>query len=198
GIVFDFETLERADRDAFLRVLRAMTDSARAHGVGTLTVAVPATDTAAYAAAPLLEIADALILMLYDQHWLGSQPGPISAPSWVREALRLRLAETGAERLIAGLPAYGYHWDPRQPTQPVSFAEAQAIATRAGQPLRRDPASMTLRSSSPDGGETWVTDAELLRVLVSETLEEGVNRFARWRLGQEDPAVWMRVVQGAR
>lgn len=198
GLVFDFETLERADRDAFLRVLRVMTDSARAHGVGTLTVAVPATDTAAYAAAPLLEIADALILMLYDQHWSGSEPGPISAPSWVREAVRLRLAEADADQLIAALPAYGYHWRPRLPTQPVSFHEAQAIASRSGQPLRRDPESMTLRSVAPDGEETWVTDAELLRVLVRDALEAGLNRFALWRLGQEDPAVWTEVVQAAR
>lgn len=193
GIVFDFETLERADLDAHLRVLRAMADSAHAHGVSTIAVAIPATDTAAYPAAPLLQVADALIVMLYDQHWLGSEPGPVADPRWVRDALRLRLSEVGPERLVAGLPLYGYRWRPGAPTEPVSYLEALAHAAATGAPLQRDPESGTLRSTAPDGAETWVTDAELLRVLVDQTRAEGVHAFALWRLGQEDPAVWTTV-----
>jgi spore germination protein YaaH len=195
GLVFDFETLERADLDAHLRVLRALADSARAHGIGTLAAAVAATDTAAYPAAPLLAVVDALVVMLYDQHWLGSEPGPISDPAWFRRSLRLRLEEVGSDRLIAGLPLYGYRWRPGQPTESVTFAEAQAHAATARAPLQRDPASRTLRSAAPDGEETWVTDAGLLRILIDDARAAGVNRFALWRLGQEDPAIWTSVIR---
>jgi hypothetical protein len=41
----------------------------------------------------------------------------------------------------------------------------------------------------------WVTDAALLERLVAESKALGVRRFAMWRLGQEDPAIWGRVVR---
>ena len=194
GLVFDFETLEPADVAAQVTVLKAMSDSARAAGVRTIAVAIPATDTLAYPARRLLEVADYLIVMLYDQHWLGSNPGPISAPDWFEGALRLRVEEAGASRLIAGLPAYGYHWQRGQPTRPVTYREAEALAASLRVPLRRDTATHTLRAATPAGGEVWVTDAELLTRLVQAGQALGVHRFALWRLGQEDPAIWGRVV----
>ncbi len=61
GLVLDFETLERADLPALLRVSGAIADSARAHRVRTIAIAIPATDTAAYPARPLLGAVDALV-----------------------------------------------------------------------------------------------------------------------------------------
>ena len=64
------------------------------------------------------------------------------------------------------------------------------MATVAGAPLTRDAASQTLRSRAANGDEIWVADATLLNALVSQSRALGVNRFAIWRLGQEDPAIW--------
>lgn len=194
GLVFDLETLEPGDLRAQVSVMKVIGDSARSRGVRTIAAAIPATDTAGYPARPLLEVLDHLIVMLYDQHWLGSAPGPISEPSWVRSSLALRIREAGAERLVAGLPTYGYHWRPGQPTLSVTFREAQQSATRARAPFRRDKATHTLRSTGADRAEIWLTDAGLLGTLVQATKAQGVHRFALWRLGQEDPAIWGKVV----
>jgi spore germination protein YaaH len=35
-----------------------------------------------------------------------------------------------------------------------------------------------------------VSDAELVRALIAEAGRSNVRRFALWRLGLEDPAVW--------
>jgi spore germination protein YaaH len=56
--------------------------------------------------------------------------------------------------------------------------------------LVRDHASATLHASSPEGWELWVSDQVLLDTLVREARQLGVNTFALWRLGLEDPAVW--------
>ena len=40
-----------------------------------------------------MSIADAIIPMLYDEHWAGSSPGPVASPRWVRHALTLRVRE---------------------------------------------------------------------------------------------------------
>lgn len=195
GLVLDFEALEPADLAAQLRVMKAITDSAHARGVAMVSAAIPAADTAAYPARPLLGAVDAIIPMLYDQHWAGGEPGPISAPKWVRSSLASRVAEAGADRVIAGLPTYGYRWRSGQPTEHLSFVEARRISARTRVAMRRDRATGTLRAVSPGQWEMWVTDAVLLRTLVREVEALGVRRVALWRLGQEDPAVWGAVVR---
>jgi spore germination protein YaaH len=196
GLVLDFESLKPSDLPALLRVSRAIADSARAHRVRTITMAIPATDTSAYPARALLGVVDAVIVMLYDQHWAGSDPGPIAAPSWVRGALAMRVAEAGSpSRIIAALPAYGYRWRKGRPTESIGFAEATRRASAARAPLKRDATSRFLRSRASNGAEIWVSDAELLTTLVNQSQALGVNRFAIWRLGQEDPAVWRSVIR---
>jgi spore germination protein YaaH len=171
-----------------------MRDSARTRGVGVLAIAIPAGNAAAYPARNLLAVADFVLVMLYDQHWLGSEPGPISEPAWVTRSLTARIAEAGGpDRVVAGLPLYGYRWRRGATTEIVSFEEAKRIAADAGLPLARDPASFTLRAQRQPDWDMWVTDAQLLRRLMNEAQRLGVRRFSFWRLGQEDAAVWRMV-----
>jgi len=190
GLVLDFESLDRADLPALIRVVRAMTDSAHGRGISPVTIAVPAADTAAYPTRSLLGATDLVLVMLYDQHWAESEPGPISDPAWVRTTLSQRVAEAGAGRLVAGLPTYGYRWRTGHVTEHISFNEARRIATRAKLPLTRDVRTQTLRANRRGAWDMWVTDAGLLRVLLAEVAKTGVPRVALWRLGQEDPDVW--------
>jgi spore germination protein YaaH len=194
GLVIDFETLEAGDLDAQLTVMRAIADSARARGVRTIAVAVPATDTIAYPAKALLRVADAIIPMLYDEHWAGSSPGPVASPQWVRGALALRVREAGAARVIAGFPTYGYRWIRGQPTEALGYDEARSVAARARVSLARDAATQSLHARAANW-DLWMADAGTLRALVAIGQELGVNRFALWRLGREDPAIWGSVVR---
>ena len=191
GLVLDFEELEPRDLDAQLAVARAIRDTARARGVRLVAIAVPAGNMASYPARRLLDVADFILVMLYDQHWLGSAPGPISEPGWVARSLATRVTEAGGpERLVAGLPLYGYRWRRGAATEIVSFDDAKRIAAETGTPLRRDAASFTLRAERSPDWDMWVTDVELLRRLVRESERLGIRRFSFWRLGQEDPAMW--------
>lgn len=194
GLVLDFETLEDGDVGAQLSVVRAITDSAKAHGVRTVAVAIPAEPDAAYPTRALIGVADFVLVMLYDQHWPGSEAGPISAPDWVSRNLSRVVAEVGASRVIAGLPLYGYHWVKGKPGVGVSYATAVRNARRDGMALSRDSTSKTLRGATSNGSAAiWLTDAALLEELMQGAEKVGVRRFALWRLGQEDPAVWSKL-----
>jgi peptidoglycan-N-acetylglucosamine deacetylase len=196
GIVLDFENHERADLDDLVRVSTAIADSVRGRGVPLVSIAIPAGDTAAYPARRLLAFADYVLVMLYDQHWNRSAPGPVAAPNWVRQWLSVRVAEAGADRVVASLPLYGYQWRPDTAVAAtVGFDDARAIAARSGVTLEREAASETLRARDPGRWELWVADAPLLRTLVAASRELGVRRFAYWRLGLEDPAIWGTLVR---
>ncbi|MGH7663337.1 MAG: hypothetical protein ACRENI_03430 [Gemmatimonadaceae bacterium] len=190
GLVLDFEGMGPADLGALISVARSIADSARARDVEPIVIAVPAPDTAAYPAQPLLSAADLVLVMLYDQHWSGSPPGAVATPAWAREQLALRIAEVGASRLIAALPLYGYLWRQGAPGVVVGFDEARRAAAEDGEELEREPSTGSLRASSPGEWELWVTDAALLAELLATMSRLGVERFAFWRLGLEDPAVW--------
>ena len=190
GLVLDFSGLTPRDLMALVTVSRAIADSARGRGVGRIAVALPATDTAGYPARPLLAAADLFLVMLYDQHWRGSPPGPIAEPAWVRQQLALRIAEVGAERVVAAFPLYGYLWRHGAGTEMIGHDDARRIAGEAGLLLEREPATRTLRASRPGAWELWVSDAGLLRALLADARAAGVRRFAYWYLGLEDPAVW--------
>jgi spore germination protein YaaH len=199
GLVLDFETLQAGDVDAQIAVVRAIGDSARAHGVTTIAVAIPAEPDAAYPTRALTGVADFVLVMLYDQHWSGGEPGPISAPDWMTRNLARVVSEVGASRVVAALPLYGYHWVKGKPGVGVSFETGMRAAQREGIALTRDPASKTLRATNANGTSSlWLTDAVLLEELIRAAEQSGVRRFAFWRLGQEDPAVWTKGVVPVR
>lgn len=193
GLIMDFEGMTPDDFDALFRVGRAFADSARAHGVSPAGMAIPATDTAGYPGRPLLGAVDFLVVMLYDQHWLTSPPGPISSPDWAMRALGIRAADIGSSHVVAAFPTYGYEWRTDSATSVVSYDEAQNLARSAHVPLARDPASSTLHADW-DGRSVWVSDAVLLDSLVRGARRTGITKFALWRLGLEDPRIWTAVV----
>ena len=190
GVVIDFEGMTPNDLDQLLAFTRAVADSVRAHGVTTVVIAVPAGDTAAYPAALLLESADLIMPMLYDQHWSASPPGPIASPEWVTRNLGTRVAEVGAARIVAAFPLYGYRWRKTAETEVVSFDDARRLTTMTNTLLVRDNVSATLHATSPEGWDLWISDRVLLETLVRGARQLGVRTFALWRLGLEDPAVW--------
>ena len=190
GAVLDFEALTPGDLPSLLAVVKSIADTLHARKLGPVVVAIPAADSFAYPARPLLEAgADLLLPMLYDQHWAGGSAGPVAEPRWVEETLRARVREAGAERIVAGLPLYGYSWAEAGKGVTVTFSEARS-GRGGGAPLTRDSATGSLRGALSSGGEVWVTDATLLRELFSVVEREGVSRIALWYIGQEDPAIW--------
>ena len=190
GIVVDLEAQSPADTALTLRVVRAFADSSRGRGGSLVAMAIPAADTTGYPTRTFMSAVDLLIVMLYDEHWSTSTPGPIATPTWVRRTLGQRVAEVGASRIVAALPVYGYQWRTTQAATPFSFDDARRAAAQAGVELIRDPASQSLHAIQPGDWEVWQSDAELLRALHAEVTSLGVTKIALWRLGLEDPRVW--------
>jgi spore germination protein YaaH len=191
GIVLDFESLAPADTTALSAVVKAIADAAHRQRIRPVTVAVPPADTLTYAARRLRS-ADLLLAMLYDEHWSTGTPGPIASPDWVQRLIAPWVTAAGVSRIVAALPVYGYLWKPPNPATVLSFADAQRDAAVVGATWIRDSASLALHYARPDSAQGWVTDAALLDTLMRQTRATGVRRFALWRLGLEDPAIWRR------
>jgi spore germination protein YaaH len=190
GVVLDLEALEASDTTALAVVVGSLSAAARRGGAREVAIAVPALDTLAYAPRILLPHVDRLLVMLYDQHWLGSEPGPVAARSWARAALEMWVKSAGAARVVAALPVYGYHWRVDAPTDVVGWGDMQRLARESGARVARDTASGSLRLQMGERGEAWLADGPLLAHMAEDARALGVRTLALWRLGLEDPAVW--------
>jgi spore germination protein YaaH len=191
GAVLDFESHTPGDLPALLAVVSTIADTLHARRLGPVVVAVPALDTTSYPGQRIIDAgADMILPMLYDQHWAGGAPGPVAEPRWVDRALGIRVREVGPSRVAAGLPLYGYRWPAAGQGVTVSFAEASRGVDGEVVSLARDSATGSLRGDFAAGGQVWVTDATLLRNLLTVVEQHGVTAVALWYVGQEDPAIW--------
>lgn len=188
GIILELPGLGVRDNDALLAVLRAISDSAHAHSLSPIVVEVPAADTGAYPGQLLRTVADLLLVNLTDEHSPETGSGPLASRDWFVRNLGQRVAEFGANRVVAAVPLGGYFWR-KGTAQVVSFLGAERLAQNAGTALTRDPVSGSLHAVLPDG-EVWVMDHELVNALVAEARRVGVTRIALWGVGGEDPEIW--------
>jgi spore germination protein YaaH len=187
--ILDFESQAKEDLPALLTVLRTMGDTLRAHG-DSVGIQLSGVDTAAYPTAPLLALADVLVIRLDNEHWSTSAPGVIASPLWVRRALANRVADVGPDRLVALLPVFSYVWHNSQPGELIGFTSGRRLASEGSVDVVRDPASQSLHAVQPGNWELWLTDTSLLNALEAEVRALGVQRLALRQLGLEDPDVW--------
>ncbi|MDD2234231.1 MAG: glycosyl hydrolase family 18 protein [Desulfitobacteriaceae bacterium] len=84
------------------------------------------------------KIADQIVIMSYEEHWPGSQPGSIASFPWVKQVLDYALESIPATKIFISIPLYGYDWNGSGRAKVVSFERANQIARRFGAPLKWD------------------------------------------------------------
>jgi peptidoglycan/xylan/chitin deacetylase (PgdA/CDA1 family)/spore germination protein YaaH/GT2 family glycosyltransferase len=190
GIMFDFENLPTASLPDLVRLVgETRAAFAPHHRVVSVTMPIdnPAWDAKALAAA-----SDRVILMAYDQHWQGGEPGPIAANAWFSERLEATLRGLPAGKAVIALGNYGYDWHDGK-ADSLTVEEAWARAHDSGTTPVFDRASGNSGFSFSDGGhrhDVWLMDAATSWNQMRLLSQLGVRDVALWRLGSEDPGFW--------
>lgn len=190
GLLLDAQEMTGQDRQSFADFAGAFADSARSHSINQIGIVIPALDSIAYPAEPLVRIADLLIVRLFPEHGVGTPPGPIVSVPWFARRLGARASQAGVTRIVAGIPADGVQWT-RESARRVSYAEAVRLAESAGTTFTRDPSSRNLHAASTrDGWEIWLVDHEAIEALIAEARRFGVTRFALFGIDGGDPILF--------
>ena len=127
GICVDFEEPPALSQGNLLTFMQELHTTFAANGL-LVFQAVPFDNPdwnyKAYSAAN-----DYLILMAYDQHWTGSDAGPVAAQDWFEQNLIKRMRELDPAKTIIALGNYGYNWsDQNKSADEVTFQEALITA----------------------------------------------------------------------
>ena len=72
--------------------------------------------------------ADGVILMNYDEHYPGGQPGPVASQDWFVDNLESALKVVPKDKLICAIANFGYDWAQRD--QRGSFRRERKTRTR--------------------------------------------------------------------
>lgn len=193
GICVDFEEPPTAAQGNLLTFMQELHTTFAAKGL-LVAQAVPFDDPdwnyKAYAAAN-----DYLILMAYDQHWTGSDAGPVAAQDWFEQKLISRMRELDAAKTIIALGNYGYDWnDATKNVDEVTFQEALITARESNTAATFDPSARNpyfeYDEDDRSHHKVWFLDAVTAYNQMRAASGYKPAGYGIWRLGSEDPSVW--------
>jgi spore germination protein len=207
GINIDIEWVAPASRDSFTAFVKIIADKLRSAGV-RVSISVPAKTwddplngwAGGYDYAALGALVDRVMLMTYDEHGYSTGPGAVASSGWVREVVSYAVREIPAEKLLVGLPAYGFDWASNA-YSPVylDYKRAMAPVERGQAILQWDTATNVpkyfYRDHSGVLHQVWFENAASSSWKLDLVQEFNLRGFTLWRLGMEDPAMWAVVGQ---
>jgi spore germination protein len=139
-------------------------------------------------------------VMAYDYSDPSGDAGPIAPVSWVDQVLSLATRLIPRERIVLGLPTYGYDWSAGSVADSLQWADVQQLAKRESAAPRWDAHSASPWLSYKDqNGQihtVWYEDARSLAAKVALARRHGLSHVVLWRLGGEDPGIWPTLRSG--
>jgi len=199
GINIDFEGIPAEDREYFTLFLKYLSIELHKYNK-VLTVDVPAKTydvkegwSGAFDYKEIGKYCDLVILMIYDYHWSGGNPGPISPLSWFNNVLEYALKTIPREKIVAGIPFYGYDWPISGRGRGVTYSQALKLAEKYGCKIffDKDSGEAYFKYSYRfEHHEVWFNIAKSSELRIKSALEKGIDKIAAWRIGQEDPETW--------
>ena len=193
GICVDFEEPPTTSQGNLLTFMQELHATFAAKGL-LVVQAVPFDDPdwnyKAYSAA-----SDYLIVMAYDQHWTGSDAGPVAAQDWFEQNIIKRMRELDAAKTIIALGNYGYNWsDADNTADEITFQEALISARESSATPTFDSASRNPYFEYDEEDEShhkvWFLDAVTAYNQIRAASGYKPAGFGIWRLGSEDPSIW--------
>lgn len=195
GVTIDFEEIP-SDLDGsvaqFARELQAALHSEGAILSQAVSIDMDSTAVRAYAAAN-----DRLFLMLYDEHFRGSDPGAVASQPWYVMHARKLLQSIPPNKAILALGAYGYDWndgDAASSGTEMTFQDVMAAAKLQHAHMQYDSVAMNpfITWTEPDSTDhvVWFLDGVTAFNEMRAARTLGAIGEAIWRLGSEDPGVW--------
>ncbi len=201
GAVVDFEDVPGL-QNASLQFTKQLHDTLSARRLITAE-AVPSYASADELRA-LVPLTDAMFVMLFDEHYGASVPGPIASHQFYYDRAQAIAATVPPRKLILMMGGYGYDWNDVPPApghakaaEERTFQDVITALRDSGATMHFDPASLNpyITYTSPDSTDhmVWYLDGVTAYNEMRVASVVGAAGVAVWRLGSEDPSLWRAV-----
>ncbi|GIN93980.1 putative sporulation-specific glycosylase YdhD [Siminovitchia terrae] len=200
GVNVDFEQVLESDRDLYSGFLAALRDRLKPEGF-TISAAVPAKSSddipwlKGFDYGGIGAAVDFVFIMAYDWHEAGSDPGPVAPITEVRKTLDYALTKMGRDKIVLGVPRYGYNWTMANGS--VASASAFSVSNAYATAMRYQvPIQYSTEYQQPhytywdEGGRrhiVWFEDIRARAVKFQLAVDYKLRGVGAWQLGLHFP-----------
>jgi len=198
GVNMDFEYIDRAQAVEYVNFIKALRD--RMGPQYSLSISVPARAGDrewwydGYDYAGLASVADRVMVMAYDQHYAGGDPGPVAGNDWTEQVINYLLPMIPKEKFQLGLGIYGYDWPQGGKGKSIYIQAARDLAAAKGTEIQSDAASgVSWFSYTDESGivhQVWFEDTASVQTKLELVKKYQLSGVALWRLGIIPPDIW--------
>lgn len=198
GINVDFETLSEDAGPHFLEFLRELSiECHKRNLVLSVDNPVPEDFTSHYDREEQGEVVDYVIIMGYDEHYVGSEEaGSVASLPWVEKGVTDTLTEVPPERTILAIPLYTRLWKTTGgalTSEAIGMDQAQNVLTENKVEVIWDGSVGQNKASFEKDGSSydiWIEDAQSIAEKVKLIPKYGLAGVAQWKLGFENSSIW--------
>ena len=197
GINVDFESLSEDVGTHFLEFLRELSIECHKNNlVLSVDNPVPEDFTSHYDRAEQGRVVDYVIIMGYDEHYVGSEAGSVASLPWVEQGIQDTLDEVPAERVINAIPFYTRLWKTtggNVTSEAIGMDQAQqTIADNNVETYWDKTTSQNYGKYDIDNStyQIWLEDAQSVAEKVKLVSKYDLAGVSAWKLGFENNGIW--------
>ena len=197
GINVDFESLSEDVGIHFLEFLRELSIECHKNNlVLSVDNPVPEDFTSHYDRAEQGRVVDYVIIMGYDEHYVGSEAGSVASLPWVEQGIQDTLEEVPAERVINAIPFYTRLWRTtggNVTSEAIGMDQAQqTIADNNVETYWDKTTSQNYGKYDIDNStyQIWLEDAQSVAEKVKLVSKYDLAGVSAWKLGFENNGIW--------
>lgn len=204
GIDLDYERLPATSRNDFTAFLSLVAQKLHAAGKKLSVTVYAKTGEKDNWSGPGAEdwpaigsIADSVKIMTFDFHYSTGGAGAITPLAWLDTVAGYAQSSIPNEKIMIGLPWYGYDWGTTGTAAAVTYATAMSMAQNGGITVKHDADGEATFTYS--GHTVYFQDATsyAAKVELIKQKHASIGGFAHWAAGTEDPAIWNAVRGGS-
>ena len=203
GINVDFESLSEDVGIHFLQFLRELSIQCHENNlVLSVDNPVPEDFTSHYDRAEQGKVVDYVIIMGYDEHYVGSDAGSVASLPWVEQGVKDTLAEVPAKRTILAIPFYTRLWKTTDggalTSEAIGMDQAQqAISDNGAETYWDKTTSQNYGTYEGDGAtyQIWLVDSKSISEKVKLIPKYKLAGVAEWKLGFENSGIWSVITE---
>lgn len=197
GINVDFESLSEDVGIHFLEFLRELSIECHKNNlVLSVDNPVPEDFTSHYDRAEQGRVVDYVIIMGYDEHYVGSEAGSVASLPWVEQGIQDTLAEVPAERVINAVPFYTRLWRTtggNVTSEAIGMDQAQQVISENNVETYWDKATSQNYGKYDIDNSTyqiWIEDSQSIAEKVKLVSKYNLAGVSAWKLGFENSGIW--------